>query len=256
MTTPLDPHHIVGSLGSHFWRLKVPPQLVPELASKFDWSQMGRRVMIDTMDGIILWMNPSSSHAGLASASDDIVSLAASLLKVKVNKKRDTRWKAPDDPQNVGMEADAAFYIGENASAYFTLLKQRGREAAEEFEAQTPPDLVVEVEVTHFDKNKPEKYTRLGAREMWRVNARKSDKQPQIEILDLQQPKEPIVIETSSVLNGLSSSILPQAFWLANTGDYTDLSALLRENFNKVSDYSLSELKPDKYDRNNPTELS
>jgi len=72
-----DPHHVVGSLGSDFWRIRVPSSLVPELARKIDWNRMGRRVMIDAVKGVIVWMSPSSTHEGLAAASEDVVSFAA-----------------------------------------------------------------------------------------------------------------------------------------------------------------------------------
>ena len=230
MTTAINPHHVVGSLGSDFWRLEVPPQLVPALASRLDWNQMGRRVMIDAMNGIIVWMSPSSSHEDFATASEKVVSVAASILKMRVNEKRGTRWRRPNDPKNSGMEADAAFYIGKSATQWYTLFKERGRKAVHEFEVQTPPDLVVEVEVTHFDQDKPERYTKLGVREMWRIDDRKGNEQPQIEILALQKTDEPKMVDTSSVLIGLPSSILPQAFWFAMAGEDDKLNALLHEH--------------------------
>ncbi|MCY4300123.1 MAG: Uma2 family endonuclease [Aestuariivita sp.] len=233
-----DPHHVVGSLGSDFWRIRVPSLLVPELARKIDWNRMGRRVMIDAVKGVIVWMSPSSTHEGLAAASEDVVSFAAARLTLKVDKKRGTRWRAPDDPKDVGLEADAAFYIGERAVAYYATLKQEGQAAAARFTDTTPPDLVVEVEVTHFDQDKPERYARLGVREMWRVDARKGTDYPQVDILSLQDPTGPTVVAFSSVLAGLASSILPQAFWLASVGEHTDLSALLNDHLIKGKDLS------------------
>ncbi len=234
MASTTDPHHEVGSLGSDFWRIRVPPSLIPELARQFDWNRMGRRVMIDGLKGMIVWMSPSSSHEDLAGASDKVIPMAAQALKMAVKEKRGTRWKAPDDPKNVGLEADAAFYIGEKAVAYHTALKQDGWTAAERFADKTPPDLVVEVEVTHFDQDKPERYARLGVREMWRVDARKGTDHPQIDILALQDPQGPAVVKSSSLLNGLPASILPQAFWLASVGEYTDLEALLKDHLVKA----------------------
>jgi len=227
MASTTDPHHAVGSLGSDFWRIRVPPPVIPDLARGVDWNRMGRRVMIDALKGVIVWMSPSSTHEGLAAASEDVVSCAATRLKLKVDKKRGTRWKAPDDPKNVGLEADAAFHIGETAVAYTTTLKNEGRAAAALFADRTPPDLVVEVEVTQFDQDRPGRYARLGVREMWRVDAKEGENHPQIDILALQMPGEPTVVESSSVLNGLPSSILPKAFCLASVGDYT---ALLSEH--------------------------
>ncbi|MDE2674039.1 MAG: hypothetical protein OXH65_02915 [Paracoccaceae bacterium] len=151
MTTTIDEHHVIGSLGSDFWRIKVPPELVPAMAREIDWNRFGRRVMIDAKEGIISWMTPSSLHADLSSASDKIVLLAGAALKMHVKDKRDNRWGSPGDPKNVGLEADAAFYVGENAVGWYAADREGGDEAVLAFEAKTPPDLVVEVEVSHFD---------------------------------------------------------------------------------------------------------
>ncbi|MCY4301044.1 MAG: hypothetical protein OXC68_04795 [Aestuariivita sp.] len=76
--------------------------------------------MIGTIEGVIVMMSPSRRHEDLAVASDDVVSASASVLNLAINKKRGTRWKAPDDSHNSGLEADAAFYIGKNAVDYYT----------------------------------------------------------------------------------------------------------------------------------------
>ncbi len=115
MITTTEEHHVVGSLGSDFWRIKVSPELVPRIAHEFDWNHLGRRVMTDVKEGIISWMNPSSTHVGQASASDKVIPLAAAILKVHVKNMRDLRWKGPDGPERVRLEADSAFYLGKNA---------------------------------------------------------------------------------------------------------------------------------------------
>lgn len=212
MTTTFDEQHVVGPLGSDFWRIRVPPELVPAMAREIDWNRLGRRVMIDPGLGIISWMNPSSSHEIFGTSTDLTVMVAGSVLRKQVRPMRGTRWKGPDDPENVGLEADAAFYVGENADSWYSLDSEGGEEAVLAFEAKTPPDLVVEVEVTHFDRKKPQRYARLGVREMWRVNARRGSKQVQVEILDLQDSKGPKPIVKSLVLDGLSSLDLPKAY--------------------------------------------
>ena len=229
MTTTADDHHVIGSLGSDFWRIKVSPELVPKMAREFDWNRLGRRVMIDAREGIISWMNPSITHVGQASASDKVIPLAASILKLHVQDMRDLRWKGPDGHERVWLEADAAFYVGKNAETWYAIFRKGGQNAVETFEAKTPPDLVIEVEVTHFDRKKPQLYAEFGVRELWRVNASKGSERVQVEFLDLQAPGGPRKSDKSSVLGGLDSSILPQAFWLARTGDYRGLRELLEK---------------------------
>ncbi|MXZ50648.1 MAG: Uma2 family endonuclease [Rhodobacteraceae bacterium] len=230
MTTSIDKHHVKGKLGSDFWRIRVPPDLVPKMALEIDWNRMGRRVMIDAKEGIIAWMSPSSLHADLSSASDKIVQLAGATLKTIVKDKRDNRWGSPGDPKNVGLEADAAFYVGDNAVGWYTA-RRKGQEEKEAYEARTPPDLVVEVEVTHFDEDKPQRYAELGVREMWRVDGKKGSGQLQIEILDLQASSDgPKPVEESRILPGLPLFVLPEAYELADMGQLQRLSVLLRDN--------------------------
>ena len=107
MNETLARHRCVGSMGSEFWRIEVPPEIVPALAAEFDWNRMGRRVMIDAAKGIISWMNPSSAHATFADAADKTVERAARLLGGRARAMRGTRWKGPEDPRNTGLEADA-----------------------------------------------------------------------------------------------------------------------------------------------------
>ncbi len=179
--------HFIGPLGSEFWQIQVDPEAVPLLASKIDWNGLGRRVMIDPIAGIISWMSPASTHEDLAEATDEIVKAAGQIIKGRVRGMRGTRWKRPEDPRNTGLEADASFYIGTKAEQWYAAIRQ-GWDKVEEFETRTPPDLVVEVEITHLDKDKPARYARLGISEMWQVTRRSQQDQYRIEvtILDLQ----------------------------------------------------------------------
>ncbi|MDE2759357.1 MAG: Uma2 family endonuclease [Paracoccaceae bacterium] len=235
MTTTADENHVVGPLGSEFWRIRVSPDLVPKMAREFDWNRLGRRVMIDAGEGIITWMSPSSLHEIFGFSSDEIVKEAGLILHKRVRGMRGTRWKKPDEPANVGLEADAAFYIGDNAATWYAVDREGSEEEILAFEARTPPDLVVEVEATHFDRKKPRCYAELGVREMWQVDARKGRKQIQVEILDLQAPDGPGQIDKSLVLDGLASSDLPKAYQLARQGNIVGLGDLLKEKLAPVN---------------------
>ncbi|MCY4306711.1 MAG: hypothetical protein OXC57_00390 [Rhodobacteraceae bacterium] len=111
MTSTADDHHVIGPLGSNFWKLELPPELVSALAREFDWNRMGKRVMIDAREGITIWMTPSSLHVDPATAGDKVIPSAAAILQMIIREKRDNRWQGLGDPQNVGLEADAVYYI-------------------------------------------------------------------------------------------------------------------------------------------------
>ena len=129
-------HHCTGPMGSEFYRIAVPPELVPALAERIDWNVMGRGVMIDAEDGIIAWRNSSGAHATCADAADKTVKMAARLLGSRARPMRDLRWKRPEDPKNTGLEADASFYVWRNAELWLAALEE-DRAAADAFEAAT-----------------------------------------------------------------------------------------------------------------------
>ena len=213
-------------MGSEFWRLTLPPEIVKEMAAEIDWNRMGRRVAIDAAAGIIAWMSPSHTHADLAAASGKVVETAAQLLGIPVQDKRDARWRRPQDPKNTGLEADASFYVGENAVQWYAALDS-GEDAAEEFAAKTPPDLVVEFEVTHLDGDKPERWAALGVREMWRAAVDSAGKGHEITILELQAKNKPLLIEESLVLPGLRARALTETIGVARRGKLDLLHELL-----------------------------
>ena len=100
------------------------------------------------------------------------------------------------------MEPDCAFYVGKRARAYSRALRE-GEAAADTFVEHTPPDLVVEVEITHADQSKMARYADLRVREMWRVHAEKGSRAFEIEFLALHPGESPRPLIASAVLEGL-----------------------------------------------------
>ena len=232
MSETFAPLHSIGSMGSEFWRISVPPEIVPELAEKIDWNRYGRRVLVDAAEGIILWMNPSGPHEDYADAAGKTVEAAARLLGKTTKAKLGTRWKRSEDPKNAGLEADASFYIGANAQGWYMAWRE-SRNAALAFEAATPPDLVVEIEVTNPADGKPELYAALGVPEMWRVDRkslnRVDEDEIKVEILSLQAPSgQRRIVEESLALPGLKAVLLPEAFELVVAGRHEELEKLLK----------------------------
>ena len=125
--------------------------------------------------------------------------------------------------------------MGNKATAWYEADSKGGEEAVLEFEALAPPDLVVEVEVTHHDVNKPRRYAELGVREMWRVDGEKGVKHLQVEILDLLGGNPPRTVPTSRVLEGLAAADLSTAFLLARRNNIKGLSHLLKEKLARAN---------------------
>ena len=193
------------SFGSTAAWVRVPPQVVADLA-KLDWHKVGKRVVVDLQNGIVSWISPSSAHERFAHTAGDVIQRGCELMGMRVVALLGTRWKQnPNDPDNTGMEADACFYIGKNAEGWFSARKE-GRSAVEAFEAQTPPDLIVEVEWTKFDGEKACRWAAIGVRELWRGERRGDG--IAVEILALQVDGGPTSTEESVFFPGLDSEQL------------------------------------------------
>ena len=200
MNRPVTTH--TGPLGSTLHVLRADAETVTALAV-IDWNRHFRRVCLDPARGLITLMSPSFPHEDLTGLLDDIVEIAGEKLVGTVRVLRSTRLRRRGDPPGTGMEADCAFYIGERARD-FRAARAEGVEAADDFIERTAPDLVVEVEITHADGAKTERYTEMGVRELWRLRGHKKSWEFQAEFLALRPGNAPRKLDASEVLEGLT----------------------------------------------------
>ena len=200
----------VGPLGSTIHWLRADPETVAAVAG-LDWNERFRRVCLDPVRGVITLMAPSRLHENLTGVFDDIVDLAGDALSQAVRKLRSPRLRGEGDPPGTGMEPDCAFYVGETAASYVDSLAE-GNEAADAFFERNAPDLVVEVEITHADRGKIERYGALGVKEFWRLRSEKDD--PATLRADFFAPGRgaaPRPLESSRVLPGLTPADVCEA---------------------------------------------
>ena len=193
---------LVGPLGSTIHVLRADAGTIAELAA-IDWNRHFRRVCLDPVRGIITLMSPSYPHEDLTSTFDDIVDIAGSTLTGAAKKLRSLRLRGQDDPPGTGMEPDCAFYVGERAKAYYAT-REEGEAAVDAFVARVAPDLVVEVEITHADKGKAERYAEMGVRELWQLHGNRDSWELRAELLALSPGRTPLLLEASQVLEGLT----------------------------------------------------
>ena len=158
-----------------------------------------RRVSIDPVRGVAVMMAPSRLHERIAVRLDKVAEGLGG--GVRVEQLRGTRWRDREGPQGAGAEAGCAFYVGETAEAYLRA-EASGDEQADAFTERHPPDLVVEINVSHTDEGKPAWYRRLGVMELWAVAAGKSPDWLEVEFLDLQAPDGPAASRESRVIPG------------------------------------------------------
>ena len=192
----------IGPLGSTFHVLHADAETVTALAA-IDWNRHFRQVCIDPARGLVTLMSPSFPHEKLSDYLDHVVEIAGEKLAGTVEVLRSTRLRRRSDPPGTGMEPDCAFYLGEHARDFRAAFAE-GVEAADAFIERTAPDLVVEVEITHADEAKTERYAEMGVRELWRLHGYKKSWEFRAEFLVLRPGSVPRKLEASAVLAGLT----------------------------------------------------
>ena len=200
---------IEGPLGSTVHVLRADAETVAALAA-VDWNRHFSRVCLDPVRGIITLMAPSRLHDDLSGILDQIVGAAGSVLTGAARGLRSARMRREDEPPGTGMEPDCEFYVGERARGYLAALAE-GEAAADAWFERVAPDLVVEVEITHADEGKAERYGEMGVREMWRLHGRKGTRELRVEFLALRPGRAPRRLDASVVLEGLTPSDVCEA---------------------------------------------
>ncbi len=194
---------LTGPLGSTIHVLRADAGTIAELAA-VDWNRHFRRVCLDPVRGIITLMAPSFPHEDLTKILDDVVDAAGSAIAGAAKGIRSTRLRGRGEPPGTGMEPDCTFYVGERARGCYAALAE-GKAALDAYVERTPPDLVVEVEITHADAGKAERYGELGVRELWRLHGRKATWELRAEFLALGPAgSAPRNLDASEVLPGLT----------------------------------------------------
>ena len=200
MNAPSTRH--TGPLGSTIHVLRADAGTIAELAA-IDWNRRFRRVCLDPVRGIITLMAPSRLHDDLSGILDHVVEAAGSVLTGAARGLRSARLRGRGEPPGTGMEPDCEFYVGERARGYLAALAEGEAEADAYFE-HIAPDLVVEVEITHADEGKAERYGQMGVRELWRLHGRKGTRELRAEFLALHAGNAPRRLDASEVLEGLT----------------------------------------------------
>lgn len=185
------------SFGSEYVAFHASRDEVIALAES-DLVNAFRRVVLDPVRGLVMLMSPSSRHEGISGYMDDFVGSVSTLKGVKTEKLRATRWRREGDPENTGNEADCSFYFGRKAVDYVKACA-RSEEEADAYSFRTPPDLVVEVGLTHESKEKYLSYRDKGVIEFWQLNVRKRAQGRIITatFLDLQAEPGPLEVDAS-----------------------------------------------------------
>ena len=214
-----------GSMESEDTTLRMPPAEVAVLA-RLDWNIIARRVFIDPVNGLIGLMSPSSSHELYAESTDEIVKAVADRVGFGAVGLGASRWYGPGVPEKrKAVEADCCFYLGATYEAWYAA-DLESADARRAFEARTPPHLVVEVERSQGDGNKPGLYREIGVPEMWRLDADRN-RNVSVEFLDLQAEGGPRPMDASSLLPLCTAAFVREAIGPAWRGRRAEMRAII-----------------------------
>ena len=219
------------SLGSEYVAFYASRDEVIALAGS-DLVNTFRRVLLDPVRGLVMLTSPSARHDSISGYLDDLVGSVSALKGLKTEKLRATRWRRENDPKNTGNEADCSFYFSRKAVDYVKACA-RSEEEADAYSFRTPPDLVVEVGLTHESKEKYLSYRDKGAVEFWQLNIRRRAQRRIITttFLDLQAQPGPLEVGTSLNLPELTPAHVTRFIQLRSgkSLDYLEVYEAVRD---------------------------
>ncbi len=214
-----------GSMGSEYTMLRLPPEEAA-LFARVDWSAIARRVFIDPAAGLIALMSPSTDHELVGRGVDRLLDALGDAGGFDAVGLGSSRWRGPERREGqAAAEPDCCFYLGETAEAWYETTLE-GADARRAFEARTPPDLVVEVERSHGDENKPWFYRDLGVPEMWRLDVDRNDN-VSIEFLALQAESGPAPMDASTLLPLCTREFVQEVILPASRGRRAELRGII-----------------------------
>lgn len=110
-------------------------------------------------NGMLEIMSPSEAHENPSGLIGQFIEILTEELNLNIKTMGSTTLECPE--AEAGAEPDQGYYIKNEP-------KVRGKKV--DFKVDPPPDLVVEVDITHTDINKNALYAELKIPEFWRYN--------------------------------------------------------------------------------------
>lgn len=154
--------------------------------------EAGSNIRITYDRGRMVLMSPTPRHDKWKELIGQLIEALAAERGSLINSYGSTTWKRPDLGR--GLEADKCYYIQRAES-------MRGKMDID-LTVDPPPDLAVEIEVTHVPLDKPAIYTALGVTELWRYDGER------LEVLHLQAGGAYTPARTSLAFPGFEPSQL------------------------------------------------
>lgn len=120
-----------------------------------------RAALLRYYKGRLEIMTPLEAHENPSRLISDFIKILVDELDLNIKSMGSTTLNRPD--LQVGAEPDEGFYIANEPIV-------RGKTV--DLAVDPPPDLIVEVDITHTDINKNVLYAEIGVAEFWRYNGK------------------------------------------------------------------------------------
>ena len=213
-----------GRMGSSFFRWRFAPAQLSAVL-EHDRAQLGRRVFVDSGRGEVTLMAPSGLHETVSWLLAPLLLHAAQALSIPFVGVRSTTWRPPGSRR---VEADESYCLGDVALRCLEVHRMDRPDLVDAFFDANPPQLVIEVERTHGDADRPDVYRVLGVTEMWRIDQSRNQTLS-VEILELQHSAGWRAVHSSAVLPGLTPEMIGQVLEMARREGAQAIPGLLAQ---------------------------
>ena len=174
-----------------------------------------RSARLTYLDGYLEIMTPLEEHEGSSSRIDQFINVVTEERNQGLKSLQSTRLHRPESL--AGAEPDQCYYIAN---------EKRVRGKTVNLVVDPPPDLVVEVDITHTDIDKNALYAAMGVPEFWRYDG-------QILKIYLLQDGEYQEAETSLAFPDIAKDLFYQFLQDCNAQGETASKRQLRDRLNQ-----------------------
>jgi Uma2 family endonuclease len=169
----------------------------------------GQNVRITYDRGRMVLMSPLPWHEKVKTLIGRMIELAGLELIIPISSLGSATWKRKDLAR--GLEADECYYV-----QHEHLVRRKKRI---DLATDPPPDLAVEVDITHQPADRPSVYAALGVNEVWRYDGKR------VEFLKLGADGIYRAIPASEAFPELTPEVINRFLGMFGT---TDESSLMR----------------------------
>ena len=173
----------------------------------------GQHVRITYDRGRMVLMSPLPWHERVKRLIGRMIELACLELAIPISSLGSTTWKRKD--LNRGLEADECYYV-----QHEHLVRRKKRI---DLASDPPPDLAVEVDITHHPVHRPSVYAALGVNEVWRYGGKR------VEFLKLGTDGKYSPIPASEAIPRLTPEVINRFLAMFGTTDETSLMRAFQE---------------------------